>query len=229
MKLMHYLFSTPIDFSPDSVQMLVFENPSDFGVMTKELFDQIRGTNGRFTLIEDGSELPLDKFAVFIESPFSLESHYKSINQSLAHELNQKLLDSEFQERTTTLSSQLEHLLLDAIAEIDGSAMIDGIDLSKLVKTTELSFEKEEDIASELFEFCRLTAKLTKTKMVVLLNSSGYVGENQFENLIRNLRYLKISVLLVEKEAKQYCSYKLFDVDFCEIDHNNMGRYFFDV
>lgn len=229
MKLMHYLFSTPIDFENCSLQQLVFENPDDMWRMVAEFNRQLSGDDGRYALFEGNKSLDISKNVVFIDSPFNLERFNKIIVQDVIIKAAKLLNDEDHQIASFRILSELEELIISVLSEMDLSLDVEGFSPQKVMKSVGLEIGYEGDVCNDMAQLCSLLSKYVKPDLIVIVNISNYVGSSQQEVLFRNLSYVNSPILLIDRSYSNEYGCKLFDADFCEIDVNYGGGYLFEV
>ena len=94
-------------------------------------------------------------------------------------------------------------------------------DLTAIFKAAGLKYEiVEEDILERLVRYIKTSVNVLKTKLFVFINLRSFLSETQMEQLIRELSYQEVKVLLIENQAK--CCMEgvrryIIDKDGCEI------------
>lgn len=229
MKLMHYLFSDPIEFDDNRLQQLVFENPRDMGIMVKELYEQTRGYSGRFVLYDGVKDLNIARDVILIDSPIGLDRFDKPILQGVLTKSIDTLKGPDFQLETYSLMASLESLIGRAMLDVDDSLHSEGIDISRMIKTMDLELIHKNNVSEDIMESCDMIFKYTNTKMIAVCNLSTYIENTEFENLLKGLAYLNSPILIIDRIHLNAYPSKLFDEDFCEINLKNGSANIFEV
>ena len=224
MKLVHPDFTLPIIEENSCVcHEWIIESPELFSKYVQELFGQINGSEGNFVLSSEEKELDISKTMEIIVNPLSININDKKVINKLYSELAQTAFDSENYLYTQSILADIQKYCLSLeqssnyILEMDSE-----IDITALFKALNIKLEIFADNFFEMLnQYIKIVAELLKKKIVVLINISSFLSEDQLEELLKNADYYEIFLLLMENHQKDYflkdtrCI--IIDKDGCEI------------
>lgn len=224
MKLVHPDFILPIIEETSCVcHEWIIESPELFSKYVQELFVQINGSAGNFVLSSDEKELDISKTMEIIINPLSININDKKVINKLYSELSQTAFDSGNYLYTQSILADIQKYFLSLeqssnfILEMDAE-----IDITALFKALNIRLEIFADNFFEMLnQYIKILAELMKKKIVVFINISSYLSEEQLEELLKNAAYNEIILLLIENHQKDYflkdtrCI--IIDKDGCEI------------
>lgn len=224
MKLVHPDFILPIIEKNSCIcHKWIIESPEYFSKYVQELFSQINGNEGNFVLSSDEKELDISKMMEIIVNPLSVNINDRKIINKLYSELSQTAFDSENYLDTQGILADIQKYFLNLeqasnyILEMDSE-----IDITALFKALNIKLEIFADNFFEMLnQYIKITAELLKKKIVVFINISSYLSEEQLKELLKNAAYDEIILLLIENHQKDYfledtrCI--IIDKDGCEI------------
>lgn len=222
MKLMHPLFSSPIVFSENRIQVLTIEHAPTFRDFVFELMAQSEAQEGRFVLSEKDHVLDCADCLRVISDYMHMDEIEKKIQTKL---INALLLEAqeELAEDTLLFSREVQRYLgkLAALADYP-VAYEQSENLSALVKAMDFRVDLKGLSAQEaLYEYISLCYRVMKKACIVLVQAKAYFSADELRQLYDMARYKKWNLLLLE--AHQYPNaiegeeHRLFDADLCEL------------
>ena len=222
MKLMHPLFSKPILFTENRIQVLTIERAATFRELVLELTAQMESGEGRFVLSKDDQVLDCED-CLHIVSDYA---HIAEPDKKLQNKLIAALLkeaQEEMAEETFALSRDMQRYLgrLAAMADYP-VAYEQSENLAALLKAMDFRVELDGLPAVEaLYEHIVLYHRLMKNQCFILVHAKAYFSEEELLKLYEMAQYQKWNLLLVESheyenklKAEQH---RLFDADLCEL------------
>lgn len=219
MKLNHYLFSTPIRFDENPVQRLVIEEPGEFGRIIDELYSQIQGYDGRFTVSENTKILELSKYAHIIIDPFSITCNSKDIIAGLHKTIAKELECGEHYLAVRTALSELTNRVMEVSTGIETGCCSEEATVQTLLKALSVGLLEPDSLAERICEFIRLMFTYSSKKLAIAVNLRRFLDEEEYDETIRQLVYCQTPVLLIEDCAKSDgIDSKIIDFDYCEVD-----------
>lgn len=219
MILSHYLFNRPISFEEQTVQRMVFENPSDFGKFVHEIHDQTRGLDGHFFLSEDNIELDISRRVNLIVDPFSIDINTKDILSGFYKQVI-FLLESgdDYPDFRDAVGSLLE-VVSRVSSDVESSATVDELAALPLLKIISLNILDSDNICENICDYVRLSSSYASKRLSILVNLDMFLSKDDYAECLRQLRYCQVNVLLMESSVKDdVVPTKLFDTSFCELD-----------
>ena len=228
MKLTHPLFSAPVRFREDRVQVLVIEAPEAFRKLVAELTAQSEGGEGTFVLSRNDTCLEIEDHIHVI---------FDFIHpQALEKKLQSKALASLIQEARETLTaetlafSQAVQAYLGKLAALADYpvAFAQSENLPDLLKAMEFRVDLSDLPAFEaLYERMALIDGLTKHQCFTLVNARAYFSAEELKKLYAMARYRKLTLLMIESHIDAPLpdeDIRLFDADLCELTLDSEGE-----
>jgi len=222
MKLMHPLFSTPICFKENSIQVLTIENPVMFREVLFELIAQTESKEGRFVLsVKDQVLDCADHMNVIMDY-----AHLSAIDKKLQNKLLMKLIkdtQETMAEDTFHLIGQLQQYMGKLAAMVDYPVTYEQSEnLTALLKAMEFRADLDDLPPHEmLFEYLDLNQQITKDQCFALVHAKAFFSVDELQQLYSMAHYKKWNLLLIEShiagvrlESEQY---RLYDMDLCEL------------
>ncbi len=221
MKLTHPIFSEPIFFRENRVQVLAVEAPGAFRKLVTELTQQSEGGEGAFVLSCDDVCLdPAEHLQVIFDyiHPQTLEK--RLLNKAIAALL--KEAQEAMPEETFQFARAVQMYLgqLAALADYP-VAFEQSENLLDLLKAMNFRVDLSDlPVCEALYERMALVHNLAKNQCFVLVNARAYFSAEELTNLYAMARYRKISLLMMESRIEGPLSdedIRLFDADLCEL------------
>lgn len=221
MKIVHEYLNEAIDFESNSVYSLIIENSELFYKLTNDLFLECNGEDGDFVL---SNNFKLDKFekqAIFIYDYFNLSCSGVKVDKLIKSAVLQKLneLDNfELMGRINQAIIEINEKVIDLV-DLDLS-FDDEFDYEKLIKISNFKIKEDSILIERLYSYIDIFVKLKNIKLVIFINLFNYFSEKQVKELLKQLGYNELNVLLVNSYDKyqiENAKRIIIDEDLCEI------------
>lgn len=230
MKLMHPLFSSPIHFRENSIQVLTIEHAPTFRKTVLELTAQAEGGEGRFILSEDGSVLDCGESLRIISD----YAHLEQVDKRLAGKLILALIREAHEElalETAQLSLAVQRYLGRLCELADFPVGYDRSEnIAALLKAMNFGVDLGHlDAEEALYERISLNNLAVRHLCMVLVHAKAYFSPDELSRLYRMARYRKWNLLLLEShpypERLEGKEHLLFDRDLCELRLENGDKF----
>lgn len=222
MKLMHPLFSEPIRFRENRIQVLTVENPAMFRELVFELTEQAESREGRFVLSVNDRLLDCAGHIQVVADYAHLSAPDKRLQTKLITALLKQAQES-MAEEGFRLSLHMQEYLgkLAALADYP-VAYEQSENLPALLKAMDFRVDLEGLPPHEtLYEYLSLLDRLLKEQCFVLVQAKSYFAEQELCQLYAMAQYRKWNLLLLEAHALpkrlEGEQHRLYDADLCEL------------
>ena len=217
MKLVHPDFDVQIDFDESKCWCLTIENSSEFFKLTSELFNQSNGGEGSFVLSEDYNEIDIKKNALYIYDYLDQSINDKKIESAINEIVLNELKEGDYLEYLSNINKEFINLNDKILENIDIDVSYDeNIDFEKFVKLSKYRINDEGTLMSRIVTFVDLMIKVKGCKVLILQNICSVFDENKLSELLHELKYMDINILLVNS----YRKYQITDVKEIIIDND---------
>ena len=218
---MHSLFSEPILFPENKIQVLVLENPQVFRRLASELVQQSEGHEGEFILSRNDVCMDCaDHINVFFDFLHRQEMEKRLQTKLVAALLKnaQEILAKESFELGQSIQAYLGKLA--TIADFPVSYE-QTENLSALLKAMDFHVDFNGlSVCEAVYEHIAALNGLLKSQCFVLIHAHEYFSSEELISLYNMAHYRKIPLLLLEShlhEALEMEEIRLFDKDMCEL------------
>ena len=219
MILSHYLFEQPIDFSDCPLQRLVIESPSYMGSMVGELSDQVRGNRGRFVLSESYDELDISRKLNLIVDPFVLDTSSRDVITGLHKRVAEYLENGDNYLQTNTMLCELVNYIVGKTTDLEISIEMDGLAIQAVLKAASLKLMEAGNLCEKVHDYVNFTSKYAGKEISVIVGIDRFISIDEYQNLLKSVRYLNIPTLLIESNSKaDGIPTKIIDADYCELN-----------
>ena len=221
MKLMHPMFSRPICFKENNIQVLTIEHPRLFREMVLEQIGQMERGDGAFLLSKN--DLLLDcAECLHVVTDYA---HIGIPDKKLQNKLIASLLKSageEMEEDTQFLCQSIQRYLGKLAAMADYPVAYERSEnLAALLKAMDFHVDFEGlPVHEALYEHLALYHRLQKNLCLVLVHAKAFFSEEELRQLYDLARYQKWNLFLLESAAGKRIEgemHRLFDRDLCEL------------
>ena len=222
MKLMHPLFSEPILFRENRIQVLTVENPAMFRQLVFELTEQAESKERRFVLSCKDRLLDCTGHLQVIVDYAHLSAPDKRLQTKLFTALLRQAQES-MGEESFRFSQHVQEYLggLAALADYP-VAYEQSENLLAILKAMDFRVDLEGLPPHEtLYEYLSLLDRLLKEQCFVLVQAKAYFSEQELSQLYTMAQYRKWNLLLVEAHTMpkrlEGEHHRLYDADLCEL------------
>lgn len=222
MKLAHVEFNRPIEIEPTSPCEWIIESTELFTKYIQELLKQNRGEDGKFIFSQGEKIIDFSKKGEIIINPFTVDINEKRIVNKLYAQLYELAHTELFYAQTQEILQKIQEYIYGLEQESRHVLCIDeNIDLSAIFKAVGVRHEiYEEDFCESLCRYIKVIGEVLGIRLVIFVNLRSYLSDEQLADLVRNVGYEDISILLIESKERSCISginRCIIDVDLCEI------------
>lgn len=197
------------------------ESPGIFRKYLKELLNQIQSKEGKFVLSHEEQELDIGKNAELILNPLEIDINDRRFINKLYGELKELAYDEAHYVQTRQIIQNIMAYFMELEQESSIALDCSELDFGQLMKAVGIKIDENSDETVErLAQYLHVIAKLMNKILVVFVNLSAYLENWEIENLLKEAFYLKLYVILIERqnlslEIRKNCY--IIDTDCCEI------------
>ena len=197
------------------------ESPGIFRKYLKELLNQIQSKEGKFVLSHEEQELDIGKNAELILNPLEIDINDRRFINKLYGELKELAYDEAHYVQTRQITQNIMAYFIEFEQESSIALDYSELDFGQLMKAVGIKIDENSDETVErLAQYLHVIAKLMNKILVVFVNLSAYLENWEIENLLKEAFYLKLYVILIERqnlslEIRKNCY--IIDTDCCEI------------
>lgn len=219
MKLAYYCFEQPIEFTENSVNVLIIENSKMFRDILSMLLSASEGYDTELILSDDKT-LSIEKYVELILSPFSLDLN----NKKLLNKLNDylaKSLDS-YEEKYNLLAYGMNQFGSDLTMLSQYSVIYSEIqNVQQVIKALDFRIDDDLPINERIIEYMRLNRDLLGKKLFIFVGLKNYFSEEELKFFYRDIMAEKFDILLIEGHQYSYKinieKIRIIDNDLCEL------------
>lgn len=222
MKLVHPDCAMHIIGENDIVCEWVIESLKYFSKYIQELVGQSQGKEGKFVLADSNGEVNWLHYCEIVFDIITLDINEKKILNKLYAELENMAYQEDFFIQTQKVTQELQTYVLELEQATNYIFEFkEQPDLAGVFKSIGLKQEiVEEDMLEKLIRYIKTAVNVLKTKLFVFINLRSFLSDVQMEQLIKEISYQEVNVLLIENQAK--CCMEgvrryIIDKDGCEI------------
>ena len=222
MKIVHLDINMQIDFEDKTCCIWTIESPELLLNYITELQEQVIGNEGKFVLSDENEILSFKKDMSLILSPLEIDYNDKKFINELFKEIKDIVQSGELYEDYVFVKSELVKLM-ERISESNDYPLqySEELEVSSLLKMMQVKFDfQDANYFERLITFVQLSQRLLRKKLLIFVNLSSFLSENQLVELEKIAKYEQIKILLINSYQLNYSfSYKwyIIDVDGSEI------------
>lgn len=226
MRFFHHIFSKPIIFRENKVNLLVIENKKLFANFVRDFTVQSRGEDGEILLSDDVSDLDFEKHAEVIADYFSLDFNGKKLSSKLITELKQSALYG-FAGETGELLGLLNSFGSKVISSVEFPLEWETVDdIGAVLKLFDYRLNVNSENSLEmLVDYMEVCSHFLKKDIFVLVNLKSYFDMEEIKLLYKEAFFRKWNLIVLEsldrEQLSEYEDIVIIDKDFCEIRIDN--------
>ena len=199
----------------------VIESPEAFLKFTRELCSQASGEEGKFVLSSE-EEIPLSKYAEIITDPLNVNVNDRKILNKLYAEMSELSFGEELYAETRKMLADFQEYFLKLEQAGNYSLETDSeIDVVSIFKAAGVKIQScSDNFIENLCQYAEIMASLLRKKVIILINIRSYINDEQLKQLLAEVRYKEIALLLIEnmeRELPAGVHRYIIDSDQCEI------------
>ncbi|MCM1306196.1 MAG: type II-A CRISPR-associated protein Csn2 [Bacteroides sp.] len=222
MKLAHYNFDTPFEWTGHNVCSLVIENPKFYREIVAELFEQSQIGEGEFVLSDENKIIEFDKNSEIIGNLFDVDiCSNKTVINAIIKEAAE-CAANRFSSELADMYKHINQVLSDICFESASELTFDEInDITLLLKAYHLRPDIEQlSFAERLISYMEICQKYAKKRLFITINLRACLSDEDAESFYNSLVYRKINLLSIEcaNHKNLACEKrKTIDEDLCEL------------
>lgn len=204
MKLVHTELNQGMEITFGKPCEWIIEAPVFFKRVVQELYNQKNGLEGKFTLSLQDKILNISKKAELIVNPMAVDLNDKRIINKLYTQLSEQANAETFYMKTQEIKRQIYEYIFQLeqnhryILNVD-----EDVDLNILFKSAGVCYEVfEEDFLDTLCRYMKVVNELLEIKLIICINLRSYLTDEQLTELINDLKYEEVGVLLIENQER---------------------------
>ena len=215
------IFSTPIEFKENEIQILVIENKNFYQEIVSDLLLQSDGFDGENSIYSGTKELSIIKSVDVITDLFTLDVN-KSVTKLYNAMKNYYLKEGYL--KVVELNFAITEFMKNVDSDFEYQLEYgDSIDLVAIFKGLNVKFVFDgKTILEKLIDYIRIISQFHQKKLFIILNIKSVLSTDEIQEFYKYIFYNKIEVLLIETEISENIradeKVKIIDEDLCEID-----------
>lgn len=221
MKLVNNRYEFKIDFALSNNYIFVVENAKEYRKVCLEFFNEFNGTmESEFVLSENSNILQMSKNILLFWDYFSLDINNRKILNEINSLILEKLQAYDFAEKMCQINKLILEINDKILEDFDFKIVYDeefGTD--KLIKISSYKISESNGFLEKILAYIKIYSSLKPVKMIVFLGLAQFLSKDEIETLAKNIEYLGLGLLLVERSDYKLDSFQriLVDNDLCEI------------
>ena len=200
MKLVYTELEKQLVFHENKVNVIVLENKLLFRRMINEFNQQVNGSEGGFTLSDNNKLLKIDREAILVLNPFTLDINSRKALTGLYNELGKLGMNEENYLKTCKVKGEIGEYIYDLLNQVDYALTFkEDFCLQNLFKALEIEFEVGSgDFLEHLVYFMDVCSKFQKVKILAFVNLKTYLADEELKEFYKEAFYRKMNLLLFE-------------------------------
>lgn len=210
-----------MDFQECNNFLFVVENAKEYRKICCEFFDEFNGVqNSDFVLSEGIELLQMSKNILLFSDYFSLDINNKRIITEINNKVQDYLKEYDCMEKICQINKMILEINDEILNNFDFKVSYDEeFGVEKLIKISNYRISQSNDFIEKLMAYTKIYVSLKPVKLVVFLGLAQFLTNDEIQTLMKNIEYLGVGVLLVERNDCKLESFQriLIDNDLCEI------------
>lgn len=220
MKMYYSLLDAPLAIYDDMINQLVFEGASEMYSFVSELYQQTNKMDGDIIISEEEKVLDISKVVDLTTDFFPFEVNRKTLIAKLQTRLKECAIKEMFYE-TNKLLSSISGFIEVLSESLDYDVEYDDIDLSALLKASNIRFCVESDsLEEQIIDYCKNTVSLVGDRLFVFVLLRNYLSSAAYDSFKKMAIDNKLKILLIESLVRPKSDYEnsmIIDEDMCVI------------
>ena len=222
MKLTHSDIDRQFDFDENNVQFLIVENSKEYFRLSSTIHDECeQQCDGKWVLSDNSEILSLQKYSIVLHNYLEFSCNNKKVENLINNEVLQIVRSSDYYEEFSQLNTKLISLNDAVLSSIDlPISYCDEFTFEDFIKFSHYKIKEDINILDKIVTFCDIFVKLKRIKLVVFIGLTLILDAQEIEDLIKQLRYMDISILFIEPQDKYAiggANKTIIDNDLCVI------------
>ncbi len=218
---MHPELKTQLEFVENQVIIWAIESPRLMRKYLGNLIHQTISREGEFVLSDQGKEVEISKNVDIVLNPFEVDVNDKKCINKIYSELRELAYGEKYYLRSQQLFGMITNFLLELEQESSVNLSFGELDFIQLLKAMGVKCDDSDNgLVGRLGQYLQVISRILNKRVVVFVNLSAYLEQKELILLLEQAFYLKIYVVLIEKDdiclafpKKTY----IIDSDGCEI------------
>lgn len=227
MKLIYPQIKTVLDTEIDKVWVLEIENKAFFRKCILDMYDQINGAEGQFSLYCGDEEEDISSTCEIILNPLEINLTQKkllgAVERAMENRLKEVLPSSELNRDLRNIKEIINNLAFDMNLEIEASRLVP----EDLIKIAGITLKEGSNSAIEkVIDYMSLVRRYEKNKLFVFINMNSYFDSEELTTFLERILQLDLDVILVNSysfPSSAEIRRIIVDKDLCEITSDCLG------
>lgn len=220
MKLVNAKLGLTLELNENEANVLVVENPYVLSELLHGLHEATLTGESDWLLSAD-KVLPIERKAVLIMDPWSVDMNGKMIKTRLLRYLTEVAQDEHYDDFLRLRGEIVRYI--ERIAESSAYALSyrDDFENLDILKWVDVAIDTEaETLEERLTEYLKLLGSLCSIQVVFFWGLHDIVGKNELQSLYQEAIYRKICLVLLESHQTKRLereNFTIIDKDCCVI------------
>ncbi len=220
MKIVHPELTAPLEWNIYHPAHLVVEDPKIYLRFLCELSAQSQGDEGCFVLSEKNETVSLDKDAVLIRDPLSIDLNQRKIMSAVTAKLRGIAKEELFIE-TQILQTQIQEYTQRLFDMITQPLYCDEqIEFSAILKASGMHMENAEHPIERILDYVQAAQEFLHIKLVILTGIRSLFTDEIYMQFCKEIAARKLHILFLESSFKKRIFEErvlIVDSDHCEL------------
>lgn len=227
MKLIYPQIKTVLDTEIDKVWVLEIENKAFFRKCILDIYDQINGAEGQFSLYCGDEEEDISSTCEIILNPLEINLTQKkllgAVERAMENRLKEVLPSSELNRDLRNIKDIINNLAFDMNLEIEASRLVP----EDLIKIAGITLKEGSNSAIEkVIDYMSLVRRYEKNKLFVFVNMNSYFSSEELATFLKEVLQMDLDVILINSysfPSSAEIRRIIVDKDLCEITSDCLG------
>lgn len=216
MMLNHYDIYYSFDFNKNFAYSLILENSNMFYNVCNQLINQSQGKEGDWICSSNLKSIGFDKL-LCVYNYFDLNFSNKKIENLINSKVLKMIKEQDFIQEFSKISSLLSEINNKILSQIDlPISSSEELTYENFVKISNFQIDNQIDIDNKLITYIDVFVKLKDVNTVVLISCFDVYSQEQMHQIIKQLNYMGLKVLLINSHEK----YNFLEVEKVIIDQD---------
>lgn len=222
MKLVNTRLGLEIELYENQVLNLTIETPERFAEVVYHISQQVEGEEGDFILSDVEKELSLEKKAIMISNPLTVDCDEKKILSQLYKNLSETI-SADYAEEFAIVNQQIL-CFMDKIVNTSAYNLTFDVDFpaSGLIKYCNVHVDScYYNLAEKFIDYLRAMKIICNTDIVFVLNLKQYFSTEDLREIYKHCLYTKTYLVNLEgikTNPIEGDRYIIVDKDLCVLD-----------
>lgn len=195
-------YNKPITLEESKPLIIVIKELNKLQKFQREIYNQINGEDGSFTLLDNEKSLKLETYAEFITDLLMLTLNTRKAVNYLHKELSLEVGRSE----AVIEFEKVKSKIIDFLSFIRKQTLIDfsyleEIEVEKILKMFDVKFTERLNSPIELLiKYIDLLHSFSKVKVIFITFAFYLFNNNEIETLIRHTSQLGLHLVFLERD-----------------------------